>query len=133
MQVIRIEHKVSKWGIFTHRFRDIQFARLRMPELFERHCYQFPEPQNEANERFLKKGMNPKHLNLYKDNKTYYCAYKSVKQIQEWVMPEEFAIMVKGGFNIWLLEVTDFQEGNYQVLYTKESIVSKQIINDLFI
>lgn len=132
MQVIRIEHKESENGIFMHKTEWGYFAMTVLPTLFRKHCSEFPVPNQESNVMFLKNGMKPKKLELYKDNKIWFCAYKTIEQLQEWFTKYQITTIIQHGFNIWLLEVSEFQEGNYQILYTKESIISKQKINSLF-
>ena len=40
--------------------------------------------------------------------------------------------LIKRDFKVLLLDVTDFQEGEKQIVYTKESILSAKDISQLF-
>lgn len=118
MKVIRIEHE-DGWGMFTlcsktkssrkHSVKYICYS------IGDRH-HSFPLPQNE---------------NLPMSDK-YFCAYISVDQLKKWVTTEEIAILKENNYRILMLEVTDYHKGEYQVIYTKESIVNTTDITDLF-
>lgn len=62
----------------------------------------------------------------------YFCAYKSVEQLQQWIKPDEFKILKDNGYKILTLVVTNYQEGRDQIIYTKDSIVSTTDISSLF-
>ena len=61
-----------------------------------------------------------------------FCAYKSVDQLKEWITTEEIATLKENNYRIFMLDVTNYHEGKYQVIYTKESIVNTTDITDLF-
>lgn len=44
----------------------------------------------------------------------------------------ELKEIVAEGYKILMLEVEEFQVGEKQIIYTKESITSSKLINDLF-
>jgi hypothetical protein len=62
-----------------------------------------------------------------------FCAFKSIEQIQQWIEPEWFNEIVKLGFKIYVLELSSCKEGNYQILFKKENILSKKDITELFL
>ena len=126
-QLIRIEHSQSGTGIF----RDSN--NIPVPSNYSedyeivypclsRHNTHFPTPWEEG-------------LSISKDNKNWFCAYKNVNQIQDWIKTNEMEVFIKYGFNILLLEVDDsnLQIGKYQILFTKDAIISATIINTLFV
>lgn len=63
----------------------------------------------------------------------HYCAYPSVEAMKTWINCSEIKELLKYGFVVLLLDVTDSIEDLDQVIYTKESIVSSKDISSLFI
>ena len=61
-------------------------------------------------------------LDIRKDNKLWYCAYKSIEQLQEWIKPKELKDLIANGYVIKLLDVDEYQYGRDQIIYTKQSI-----------
>lgn len=80
----------------------------------------FPTPQMER-------------LDLFKDNKKWFCAYKTIEEFQAWVLSEEVKFFISEGFRVLLLNVTEYQEGKKQVIFTKESITTSEDITTLFV
>ncbi len=115
IQIIRIEHKDSGKGLFRH----LDVCWQELTELFERHC-KFKTPGADG-------------LNIRQSDKEWFCAYKTLEQFQNWILKEEIPIILAHGYDIWLLEVTEYQEGRDQVIFTKESIQNLRNLNDLFI
>lgn len=79
----------------------------------------FPRPEEED-------------LDLYKNDKTWFCAFKSIEQLNKLLREDELEKLIDHGFNIYILDVTEYQQSEHQVLFTRESITSKQEINSLF-
>lgn len=118
IKIVRLERKGR--GIFRPSNRIIFKSKIAKTT-HERHNYNgFPTPYGEG-------------LDLDKDDMEWFCAYKSVEQLQKWVLKKEMAYFIKMGFKVLLLNVTNFQEGEKQVLYTKDSINSSEDITSLFI
>jgi len=115
MLVVRVEHPLDGYGLFRSH-NSMNFDGLE--KMYDRH-QDLPIPTYDG-------------LSMYKDNKQWFCAYKTLEQFKEWVTTEEVQILLSYGFNIYMLEVEEFQQGNYQVLFTKRSITSYKIINSLF-
>ncbi len=65
--------------------------------------------------------------------KDYFCAYKTIEQVQQWIMKDEIISLINNGCNILMLDVSEFIEGEFQTIYKKEHIVSNKIINSLFL
>lgn len=57
-------------------------------------------------------------------NKKWFCAFKNKTIFKNWIDFNEFKELVKIGFKVFLLEVAEYQEGKFQVLYTKESVIT---------
>jgi len=72
-------------------------------------------------------------LNTKKDEKAWFCAYKSVEQLQQWITTYELKHIISLGFKVLMLDVSEYQEGKDQIMYTKESIVSLKDISSLFV
>jgi hypothetical protein len=116
IKIIRIEHPSDGIGIFrTGHYFDSYIAQ----HFYSKHRGMLT-PYSDG-------------LDLWMDNKDWFCAYKSIEQFKEWVEQEWVVPILESGFNILLLSVTQYQIGEYQVIYTKESIIKKEIINSLFI
>jgi hypothetical protein len=121
IQIVRIEHINDGYGLF--RSEDgfgFNIDRLSCnDELNIRHG----------------KMLNPngEGLNLYKHDKEWFCAYKNIEQFSNWIDKDWVEEILSVGFDIYLLSVTEYQIGRDQVIFTKESIIKKEIINSLFI
>jgi len=113
IQVLRIEDSYGR-GIFRNGFA-FNYCR----ELSMRH-QDFHTPQEDG-------------LDLYKADTEWFCSYKSIEQIQKWIKPEEFKVMEKHGFRVYLLTITKYQTGEHQVIFPKECIKDKKDIMELFI
>lgn len=110
IQVLRIENE-DGIGIFHGGFA---FSVCR--EVATRHG-KFPNPHQEG----------------LKMNGQWFCAYKTIEQIQEWIMPDELRMLPECGYRVYLLTVTNYQIGNYQVIFTKDSIIDRKDVTELFI
>jgi len=64
---------------------------------------------------------------------SHFCAYKSIEQVQQWIMKDEIEHLVSKGCNILMLDVSECHEGEFQILFKKENIIQSKIINDLFL
>jgi len=62
----------------------------------------------------------------------HYCAYISVEQVQQWIMPEELNQLIDLGFRIYILDISQWIEGKYQIAYKKEHILQQKDITSLF-
>ncbi len=114
--VIRVE---SKNGIGMFR-QDSSYERAPISVIM-RHAESFNTPSED--------GLS---LNLF--SKNWFCAYKSLEQISNWILTkEEFHYLIGRGFRIYALTVEEFQVGKHQVVFTKESIVKKLDITELFL
>ena len=123
LQVLRIEHTNGN-GIFKNRVTAYDLApnacnkHFRYPSDCTDTC--FPTPREEG-------------LDIFKYGHYWYCAFLSVEQLKSLFETEELSILLRNDFNIFLLTVTEYQKGNHQVLFTKQSITSKENINSLFV
>jgi len=123
--VIRIEHPADGWGIFrinhSENLEGIKSNHIpELTELYERHNDKLKTPYEDG-------------LNMSLRGHEWYCAYKGIEQIKRWITPEEFKTLYYNGYKILLLDVTNYQEGKDQVVYTKTSVISMKDISELFI
>ena len=73
-------------------------------------------------------------VDMERGNKYWKCAYKTVEQLQSWLSSEEIVLIIETGYDIYLLEVTEFQIGRkHQIVYTVDTIIEKTNINSLFL
>lgn len=125
--IIRIEHS-DGWGMFRSKDNDRwtvgDYSGVKcLDELWDRHSSWneggMPLPDNDG-------------IKMHKEYKEWFCAFKSMEEFKQWVKPEEIKELIKRDFKVLLLDVTDFQEGEKQIVYTKESILSAKDISQLF-
>lgn len=121
MEVIRIENKDGV-GMFTG---DIDAYDI-IPKACERHFSGafstldvFPIPFDEG-------------LDLRKDKKEWFCAFLSLEQLEKLITREEIQTLIEYGYDVKLLSVEEYQQGNCQILYTKESITKETLLNSIF-
>lgn len=115
MLVVRLER--NKRGIFRPSNRVLTKYSITQ-DVYKRH-YDFPTPSRYG-------------LDMYLDGKEWFCGYKSIDELQSWVYSDEIKFFISKGFKVLLLEVTEFQLGEYQIIFTKESITSSKDITSLF-
>jgi hypothetical protein len=125
IQIIRIEHPSDGYGIFRSICTE---DRKNNRELYDLSLLLYDRHGNNAF-----KTPHEDNVDIYEDNKQWFCAYKTIEQLLQWITLEEIKAIIKHGFNILVLEVTEYQEGRDQVIFTKESIQDQRNLNDLFI
>ena len=125
MITIRIEHADGQGPFNTETGPNLCDGNF-LTEAYKRHFHYnpteeaYPEPHEEL-------------LDLHKDDKEWVCGFKSIEQLQSLFKQDELKRLVKAGFKVLLLDVTEVQVSDKQILFTKESILSSKLINDLFI
>lgn len=124
-QIIRVEHTDGQ-GMFFGAILDLDKNEISerdtvyefLPDLAERHgCFRTPSEDD---------------LDVRKDRKIWYCAYKSMDQFNEWCRKDEIKDLLTRDYKVLILDVTEYQEGKDQIIYTKESIVSSKDISELY-
>lgn len=121
-QIIRVEHEdglglfVSTTDDGTNRPHCCLEIKSNYHQIRDRH-EQFNSPQEDG------------LIIEYND----YCGYKSIIHIQAWIFKEEFPLLVKNNYRVYLLEVSAFKEGRDNILFKKEDIITKQDITNLFL
>lgn len=119
-QIIRIEHSDGlgcfySFNPLTNENR-IAITGYKLSKFMSERHQGFPLPYEDG---------------LKRDNDDY-CAFKSIKQIQEWIKPDEFNILFKNDYKVYLIEVSEYKEGKMQCLYKKQHIIQKTDISNLF-
>lgn len=115
MLVVRLER--NKRGIFRPSNQVLTKYSITR-NVYDRHG-NFPTPRQEG-------------LNMVLDDKEWFCGYKSIDELQNWIYSDEIKFFISKGFKVLLLEVTEYQLGEYQIIFTKESITSSKDITSLF-
>lgn len=121
--VIRIEYPEDGIGMFMTYLKNGLKRKIKPIDEFcitayRRHC-KFNSPREDG-------------LNRHKDSKEWFCSYKSIEQLQQWIKTNELKRIIKKGYMVLMLDVTEYQEGRDQIIYTKESIKSSKDITSLF-
>lgn len=108
VKIIRIEG-TDGIGIFKSDL--IEYNNTLFWEIHDSHG-SFPTPMEDD-------------LNRKKADKEWFCAYLSVCQLKNWLAFYLLNKLVNLGFTITELTVNEFQKGEFQYLFTKESILNK--------
>lgn len=116
MQAIRVEHPETGWGMYRNIGFNI-FEEDKYYDLVVRH-FRIPTPNRDGLGRYL-----------YPDE---FCAFKSIEQIQQWIKPEEFNMLIEDGFEVYILELSDALELENQIIFEKQNITEQKNISNLF-
>lgn len=63
-----------------------------------------------------------------KDGKEWYSAGKSIENMNEWFTREDAENLVNNGFELFEFEITEWQELEMEILFTREGVVDKKTI-----
>lgn len=72
-------------------------------------------------------------IDVRKDDKIWYCAYKNLETLIDRVTINDLRFLVRLGhanFRAYKIEVREYQEGDHQIIFTKESILEKRDITN---
>ena len=120
---IRIEHPDSGWGIWRHQENMTVDNLSNFSEFNQRHS-NFKTIGAEL-------GNEPFNLSYYERQK-YFCAFKSIKQLQQWVFQSEINEFITFGFRIYKIKANNCLIGEDQIFFKKENIISKIDITNIF-
>ncbi len=118
MKVVRIEHPDTGCGLWQTEingyvvYRNLSFLN----DLVDKH-ESFPIPNEDG---------------LYRENH-HFCAFKSIEQANEWIESEWWNEILSLGFKIYLIELSAWLEGEYQIMFEKQHIVQSEDISSLFV
>lgn len=118
-QAVRIQG-ADEIGLFRREYSDtMSIESLNLERIGKRHSI-FNTPYGDG--LYMKRG-----------GMEWFCAYKSLDQMREWILEGELKELIEGGYRILLLELDYHQEGEHQIIFTKEGIVSSKDITDIFL
>lgn len=119
--VIRIEHTKDGRGLFrsgTAHNRTIEKLYCHDALLGKHSGFPTPFHDNLINRR-------PK--------RNEYCAFKSIEQLQEWLESDWIKEAIKFGYRVLMLDVSEYVEGEYQILYKRCNVLQSKDVSSLFI
>lgn len=123
INAIRIEHE-NGWGIFRYDSK----SGYKYKEFTEDYSHYYHKiVERHSNFKSISQDF-PKNCE-YTD---YYCAYKSLDQLAEWVLRRELEVLIKNGFTVYLYELSECEVGEDQIFFKLENVISKKDINSLF-
>ncbi len=119
MTIIRVEHPQDGKGIWRSKTNDEWMCDKisNYWKISDKHS-NFPTPNSDKKLN----GINPDE----------FCAFKSIYQLQKWIIKSELIEFISLGFKVYALTVSDCKVGTHQVLYKKENIVTNNDITMLF-
>jgi len=120
--VVRIEHKSSGIGIF----RSDAVEMLSNSNDFKWRHSNFPTPICDTLVGEGKISTKVSYLDIRADKKEWLCSFKSISQLNEWVTPNEIKEFIGMGFKVFSITTEVYQEGNYQIIFSKEDILTKK-------
>lgn len=130
-QVIRIEHPYDGMGIWCSRpeigYGDYTDRHSRCDSIITRH----------NNKDLFPTFSQDKQLSsIFTEDEVqdYHFAFKSLDQFEVALTREEVAEFIENlGFRVLMLDVTEYLESDYQVVFKKESIVKSVDISFMFL
>ena len=121
--IIRIEHPYTGIGIFRNTGR-LSICKKGFKRLIKRHTDNFAAPRNDT----FKDGFKC----FYILDNNYFCAFKSVEQVKKWITNNEMKRLIKLGYEVLMIEVSECHEGVFQIIYDKANIINTTDITDIF-
>jgi hypothetical protein len=116
--VVRIESTCGN-GIF--RCEDRLVTKLSNYGDFSDRHWCFPAPDDDT-----------PSLDVRAGGTKWFCSFKSIEQFNKWIRPSEVKEFIGFGCSVFAIEVSEWQEGAHQIIFTKEGIIDKKNITDLF-
>lgn len=116
--IVRIEHK-NGYGIWR-ALNENEDCIINFCSFYSAICDKhdaFPTPYEEG-------------LNI--DTTVDFCAFKSIPQLELWIEHKWLKELFENDFSVLLLEVSNWKEGEYQILFKKEDIISSKDVTSLF-
>lgn len=128
ISVIRIEHPSDGKGLWNSD--EGMTPRIKKHSMYKnisnRHSslkYPTYEEDNELNKQLS-----------YEELENYHFAFLNLEQFREALTNEEIKECINNlGFQVLMLDVTDYYTSSYQAVFNKESIVSSKDISFMFI
>lgn len=123
--IIRIEHPQDGNGLWNTSKDGVKLISTLK-------CYKDLSARHMNPSKFPNLWYDPKLNNLSINYIDYYFAFKSLAQLEEAVDREWLKEILENGWKVLMLDVTDFFESDYQVIFKKSSIISSKDISSIF-
>lgn len=129
--IIRIEHPSDGLGLWRSSYDEKQYNTIEdhscYPEISKRHRDQTRFPafcfDKELQDQISWEAVQE-----------YNFAFKDLAQLETALTREELKECIEAlGFHVLMLDVTDYYESPYQIVFKKESIVNKKDISSMFL
>jgi hypothetical protein len=117
--IVRIEHPSQGKGLWTTRnaYDEALYHQFSfVDDLVVKHRA-FPTPWEEG---------------LFSIGTHDFCAFKSIEQLQLWIDKEWWEEIFELGFKVYIIDVSEYQEGTHQILFQKQHVLQTKDISDLF-
>lgn len=119
--VIRIEHPKDGWGLFRS---------LETPCRARCSSFSFDTKMSIRHQAFN----NPWCDNIPEFTYDHHCAFKSLDQLRDWLDDDWIKeIINEHGFRVYMIDLSDWLEGEMQVVYRKSDILQTKDISNLFL
>lgn len=122
--VYRIEH-LDGIGIFRQRDKDQNFREHNIIDI-----YLSADSRSEifkyvvrSHDHFNTPGEDG--LDLYKDDKEWFCAYKTISDIRALISKPALDELLKMNYSVYQLLVSEYQIGRDQIIFTEQGVISK--------
>lgn len=129
-QFVRIEHKSTGRGMYLLGALEVLspdwYSDSRMENLKERHRDLIP---NYYSDSIIKPYFD---TDISKPT-DYRFAFKSIENLQQLVLTDEFKILNEYGFRVFAITSNDYVESPYQAIFNINSVLKKEDITELFI
>jgi hypothetical protein len=115
---VRIEHKEDGLGMFV--------STLIRPPRRTLHQLELYDAEGRHN------NLNTRGKDNLPATHEFFCGYKSVDQLKEWLTPHELHVLFENGFRVFQITARNVWEGRDQVVFKTKNITSKTDITNLF-
>lgn len=111
------------------RIEDSNGIGLFLSKEFRKRYYEpLGKTIRESHNRMEPPNWDPKLASIF--DSTYYCGYKSEQELIYFISVVALMHLMRLGFIVYEIELSDFIEGTDQIIFKKEHILSKVSIND---
>ncbi len=132
MQVIRIEHEDGNGLWRSHddsNYRITQHSQYEAISLRHQNREVFPTFYNDK--ELLEQFCNRTGCS---DPEGYFFSFNSLEVVNEALTPNEFKEVINRlGFKVYLLELSDCIQSEFQTIFKKEDVISKKDISFMFV
>jgi len=129
--IIRIEHPSDGIGLWRSGYDEKQYNTIE-----DHSCYLEISKRHMDQTRFpaFAFDIELQRQISWEDVQEYNFAFKDLAQLETALTREELKECIEAlGFKVFMLDVTDYYESSYQIVFIKESIVNKKDISSMFL